>query len=133
LSHYITPFGSKKCKKKTRYFRLEKQLIIIIETKTVFHFSHASKVEPQGGEVHIQDLLLLDVLPLSLGIEDIHGHMCIIAERNRTIPFKTQRYAVFTNAYAYQTSAIIRVFSGQHKLTQYNVRLKKSSIRSDCI
>lgn len=81
---------------------------------------------PSGGEGRMQDLLLLDVIPLSLGIEDIHGHMCIIAERNRTIPFKTQRYTVFTNAYAYQTSAVIRVFSGEHKLTKYNVRSRKS-------
>ena len=98
-------------------------MIFIIETKTVFDFSSAmSAGVPQGDKYHIQNLLLLDVLPLSLGIEDIHGHMCVIAERNRTIPFKTQRYTVFTNAYAHQTSAIIRVFSGQHKLTKYNVR-----------
>jgi molecular chaperone DnaK len=69
----------------------------------------------------IRDLLLLDVTPLDYGIEDINGHMCTIIDRNRTIPLRTQRYPVFTNAYAYQTTATIRVFRGQHKLTKYNV------------
>ncbi|CAF1115364.1 unnamed protein product [Rotaria sp. Silwood1] len=68
-------------------------------------------------------VLLADVTPLSLGIEDINGHMCVIIERNTIIPFRTQFYSVFTNAYAYQTTATIRVFSGEHKLTKYNTFL----------
>ncbi|CAF0923046.1 unnamed protein product [Rotaria sordida] len=68
-------------------------------------------------------LLLLDVTPLSLGIEDINGHMCIIIRRNTTIPFRTQFDSCFTNAYAYQTTATIRIFSGEHKLTKYNIFL----------
>lgn len=58
---------------------------------------------------------------MSLGVEDINGDMCIIISRNRTIPTKSQTYSVFTNAYAYQTTAKIRVFRGEHKLTKYNV------------
>ena len=67
------------------------------------------------------DLLLLDVCPLGLGIGDIHGHMHTLIRRNTTIPTRTQFYAVFTNAYAYQTSVIIRIFEGEHYLTKYNV------------
>jgi molecular chaperone DnaK (HSP70) len=50
--------------------------------------------------------------------------MRILISRNRTIPTKTEFYPVFTNAYAYQTTATIRVFQGEHKLTKYNVSLK---------
>ncbi|CAF4031572.1 unnamed protein product [Rotaria sp. Silwood2] len=76
----------------------------------------------------VQDLLLLDVTPLSLGIEDINGHMCIIITRNQTIPLRTKFYPVFTNAYAYQTTATIRVFRGEHKLTKYNICIGEFSL-----
>jgi molecular chaperone DnaK (HSP70) len=69
----------------------------------------------------MQDLLLLDVVALGFGIEDINGHMCTIISRNRTIPTR-QSSPAFTNAYAHQTTATIRVFCGEHKLTKYNVR-----------
>ncbi|CAF1124393.1 unnamed protein product [Adineta steineri] len=71
----------------------------------------------------MQDLLLLDVTPLSLGIEDVNGQMCIIIPRNSTIPRKAQLDSVFTNAYAYQTTATIRIFRGEHKSTKYNTFL----------
>ncbi|UJR16362.1 hypothetical protein I4U23_003265 [Adineta vaga] len=71
----------------------------------------------------LYDLLLLDVTPLGLGIEDVNGEMCTIIERNRTIPTKSNVYSIFTNAYAYQTTATIRIFHGQHKLTKYNIFL----------
>ena len=69
----------------------------------------------------VGDLLLLDVTPLSLGIEDIHGQMNVLIRRNSTVPTRTQAYSVFTNAYAYQTTATIRIFEGEHHLTKYNV------------
>jgi molecular chaperone DnaK (HSP70) len=68
-----------------------------------------------------QGLLLLDVTPLGLGVEDFNGHMCTLITRNRTIPTKTEFYPIFTNAYASQTTATIRIFAGEHKLTKYNV------------
>ena len=72
-------------------------------------------------DTSVDDLLLLDVCPLGLGIGDIHGHMHTLIRRNTTIPTRTQFHAVFTNAYAYQTSVIIRIFEGEHYLTKYNV------------
>lgn len=72
-------------------------------------------------DTSISNLLLLDVCPLGLGIEDIHGHMHTLIRRNTTIPTRTEFYSVFTNAYAYQTTAIIRIFEGEHYLTKYNV------------
>ena len=92
----------------------------------------AATSEPQGDEVSrrelfstsdtsLGDLLLLDVCPLGLGIEDSHGHMCTLIRRNTTIPTRTQLTPIFTNAYAYQTTATIRIFEGEHNLTKYNV------------
>ncbi|CAF1056543.1 unnamed protein product, partial [Adineta ricciae] len=66
------------------------------------------------------DLLLLDVCPLGLGIGDIHGQMHTLIRRNTTIPTRTQFWPIFTNAYAYQATATIRIFEGEHKLTKYN-------------
>ncbi|CAF1112265.1 unnamed protein product [Adineta ricciae] len=66
------------------------------------------------------DLLLIDVCPLGLGIGDIHGQMHTLIRRNTTIPTRTQFWPIFTNAYAYQATATIRIFEGEHKLTKYN-------------
>jgi molecular chaperone DnaK (HSP70) len=72
-------------------------------------------------DISICDLLLLDVCPFGFGIEDIHGHMHTLIRRNTTIPTRTQLYPIFTNAYAYQVTANIRIFEGEHYLTKYNV------------
>jgi molecular chaperone DnaK (HSP70) len=89
--------------------------VMLIKRMICIDFSAPSQMEV------CRDLLLLDVIPLGLGIEDANGQMCMIIPRNCTIPTKSNNYSVFTNAYAYQTTAIIRVFHGEHKLTKYNV------------
>ncbi|CAF4715540.1 unnamed protein product [Rotaria sp. Silwood1] len=120
----------RKCRisKQDQFPEIANQLKSTSEAKDVFHESsmscirktRKSKSSPKTDEIAV---LLADVTPLSLGIEDINGHMCVIIERNTIIPFRTQFYSVFTNAYAYQTTATIRVFSGEHKLTKYNTFL----------
>ncbi|CAF4117991.1 unnamed protein product [Rotaria sp. Silwood2] len=74
------------------------------------------------------DLLLLDICPLGLGIEDIHGNMHTLIRRNTAIPTRTELYPIFTNAYAYQTTATIRIFEGEHNLTKYNILLGEFSL-----
>ncbi|UJR38701.1 hypothetical protein I4U23_031367 [Adineta vaga] len=69
----------------------------------------------------ICDLLLLDVCSLGLGIEDIRGHMHTLIRRNTIILVRTELWSIFTNAYAYQTTATIRIFEGKHTLTKYHV------------
>ncbi|CAF3583082.1 unnamed protein product, partial [Rotaria sordida] len=84
--------------------------------------------EVPTSNTSICDLLLLDVCPLGFGIEDIHGQMHTLIRRNTTIPTRTQFYSVFTNAYAYQTTATIRIFEGEHNLTKYNTLLGEFSL-----
>ncbi|CAF3736429.1 unnamed protein product [Rotaria sp. Silwood1] len=72
--------------------------------------------------------MLNDVCQLSLGIEDIHGHMHIFIRRNTNVPTQTELCTIFTNAYAYQTTAIIRIYEGEHTLTKYNTFLGEFSL-----
>ncbi len=68
------------------------------------------------GEV--KDLLLLDVTPLSLGIETLGGVMTVIIPRNTTIP--TRKSKIFTTATDYQTAVTIKVYQGERPMAADN-------------
>ncbi|MPY95496.1 MAG: molecular chaperone DnaK [Acidimicrobiia bacterium] len=72
---------------------------------------------------HVKDVLLLDVTPLSLGIETKGGVMTKLIERNTTIP--TKRTEVFTTAEDFQPSVEIHVLQGEREMASFNKTLGK--------
>jgi molecular chaperone DnaK len=77
----------------------------------------------QGGVLkgEVKDVLLLDVTPLSLGIETKGGIMTKIIERNTTIP--TKRSEKFTTADDNQPSVMIQIFQGEREMARNNKSL----------
>ncbi len=82
----------------------------------------------QGGVLsnEVKDLLLLDVTPLSLGIETLGGVFTKIIERNKTIPCQAKQ--VFSTAADGQTSVEIHVLQGERQMAAYNKTLGRFNL-----
>nr|BDT62810.1 MAG: MjHSP70-2-like protein [Metapenaeus joyneri majanivirus] len=100
------------------FFDNKKQLCQSINPDEAVAYGAAIQGAILSGVESVNDLLLIDVNPLSLGIEISNQEMSIIIPRNTNIP--TQKSEYYTTFQDYQENVQIKIYEGERKQTEYN-------------
>jgi len=89
-------------------------------------FGAAIQAAVINGDPSLGKVFVMDVTPLSLGIETVGGVMSKIIHRNTPVP--TEKFDIFTTTEDYQTQLVIPIYEGERPLTKFNRLLGELSL-----
>src|SRR2546422_1042826 len=119
--HGVDISGDKQAMQRLRDAGEKAKIELTSATETTINLPFIAQKSGQPVHLEVKDILLLDVTPLSLGVETKGGIFTKLIERNTTIP--TRKSEIFTTAADGQTSVEVHVLQGERAMAADNVSL----------